>query len=198
MRHDQSRYSFDSAGRLSGVVDVNGEGVALAYDVGGHLDTVTDSVGRVESFASNPDGTLQSITLSDGRTVSFAYTGGRLTSVTGVDGKTDDLFLRWRRAAGDDRRSARAHGRLERLRHGRQGVAADGREREDDHVRVGCGDADGDDHRPERSCLEGRVRQQRPGRADRPGRAHDHVRPRRRAEHLERRRAGRVEDGDDL
>ena len=88
VRHDQSRYNFDSAGRLTGVVDANGEGVALAYDVGGHLDTVTDSVGRVETFASNPDGTLQSITLSDGRTVSFGYTDGRLTSVTGVDGKT--------------------------------------------------------------------------------------------------------------
>ncbi len=88
LRHDLVKYAFNNQGRLSSVVDRNGQGVTLSYDGAGRLTSITDAAGRTISFSSNADGTLNSITAPGNQSVAFGYTGGRLTSVTDLAGKT--------------------------------------------------------------------------------------------------------------
>jgi YD repeat-containing protein len=52
--------NFDSAGRISSKVDVNGNTTSFTY-TGGNLSSVTDPNGRVASFFYDPDGKLSSI-----------------------------------------------------------------------------------------------------------------------------------------
>ncbi len=89
-KHDQTVASFDANGRLSGIVDRNGQGVALAYDGSGQLATVTDATSHQVTFTSNADGTLHQAQLADGTHVTYGYTTGRLTSVTDPLGKTSN------------------------------------------------------------------------------------------------------------
>lgn len=84
-RRDQVTYSFDLQGRLTGVVNRNGQGLVLTY-ANGVLASVTDSAGRVISF-SHEGGLLTGISLPDGRSLTYGYTGGLLTSVTDPRGE---------------------------------------------------------------------------------------------------------------
>jgi len=83
---DQRRYTFDSAGRMTGRVDQNGQGLAYTYDAEGRMATATDAGGRTVSFAYDGDSLLRTMTLADGRTVQYGYTDRRLTSVTNPAG----------------------------------------------------------------------------------------------------------------
>lgn len=88
LRQDQVKYSFNSSGRLTKIVDRNNLGVTPAYDGSGKLTSVTDAAGRVINFTYNGSGLLSGASLPDGRSVSYGYTSGRLTSVTDVRGNT--------------------------------------------------------------------------------------------------------------
>jgi RHS repeat-associated protein len=84
---DETRYVFDSAGKLTAFRDNNNEGPTFAYDSSGHLSSVTDSGGRVIAVSVDPaSGQIASITLPDNRHVNYGYTNGLLTSVTDLRG----------------------------------------------------------------------------------------------------------------
>ncbi|MEI7956689.1 MAG: DUF6531 domain-containing protein, partial [Verrucomicrobiota bacterium] len=78
---DTSRWVFrpmDAAiapGKLSEIIDRNGNALTLGYDNSGNLTTATDAVGRVNHFAYNGTGQLTSVTDFSGRTVTYAYYG---------------------------------------------------------------------------------------------------------------------------
>jgi RHS repeat-associated protein len=86
-RSDQVKYHFDSQGRLSSLVDRNGQGLTLAYGGDGKLGTVTDANNRTYTFTHNGSGLLTQISAPGSLTVSYGYTNGLLTSVTDVRGK---------------------------------------------------------------------------------------------------------------
>lgn len=90
VRRDQTRYAFDTSGRLTDLRDRSGQGLSLAYDGNGRLDAATDAAGRVVDFSHDANGMLSSVALPDGRNVSYAYTSSRLSSVTDVRGGVID------------------------------------------------------------------------------------------------------------
>jgi RHS repeat-associated protein len=95
---DQTRYNFDTSGRLVTIVSNIGNAVALSYS-GGRLDRVTDNgSGRYLAFtyfASGADiGRLQQVADNAGRHVVYAYTAGDLTGFTNVSGKSR-TFTYW-------------------------------------------------------------------------------------------------------
>ncbi len=87
VRTDQTKYAFDSQGRLTAVRDNNDCGPTLSYGPDGLLASATDSAGRTITF-TNTDGLLTRIDLPDGRYVTYGYTAGKLTSVHDLRGGT--------------------------------------------------------------------------------------------------------------
>jgi len=95
---DQTRYNFDTSGRLTTIVSNIGNVVRLSYS-GGRLDRVTDGgSGRYLAFTyftSGADaGRLQQVADNAGRHVGYAYTAGDLTAFTNVSGKSR-TFTYW-------------------------------------------------------------------------------------------------------
>jgi RHS repeat-associated protein len=85
-RPDQLRYSFDSSGRLTALVDRNGQGLSFSY-TSGRLTTITDSVGRTVTLGYS-SGLLTTLTLPGSRQVTYGYnSSGQLTGVTDLRGK---------------------------------------------------------------------------------------------------------------
>jgi RHS repeat-associated protein len=83
---DQRVHSFDSNGRLTALVDRNGQGLSFSYS-SGLLTTITDSVGRTITLGYT-SGLLTTLSLSGGRQASYGYNAsGQLTSVTDLRGK---------------------------------------------------------------------------------------------------------------
>jgi len=103
-----TKYEFDVSGKLTAIVDRNGNQISFTYAstatpiyaypqfalaglttpaIVGYeykLTTITDTVGREIDFAYNTDGKLETITDFDGREVSFVYNDdtGDLLSIT--------------------------------------------------------------------------------------------------------------------
>ncbi|MCA9244155.1 MAG: RHS repeat protein [Phycisphaerales bacterium] len=77
-------------GKLSAIVDTNGNTMTFSYDVSGRLSTITDTLNRQITIAHNPAGRISSVTDFAGRQVQYAYYGasdpngaeGDLKSVT--------------------------------------------------------------------------------------------------------------------
>ncbi|MDQ5821251.1 MAG: DUF6531 domain-containing protein [Actinomycetota bacterium] len=82
---DQERDRYDTQGRLTAVLDRNGNTISFAYDGAGQLTSATDTAGRTITFTVT-NGLLIAISLPDGRGVQYGYTGGNLTSVTDLRG----------------------------------------------------------------------------------------------------------------
>jgi RHS repeat-associated protein len=77
-------FTFNSAGKLMAIADLNGEKTTLAYSASGQLATATDGAARTLTFAYN-GAQLASVTDSSGRKVLYAYNAaGDLTDVTDV------------------------------------------------------------------------------------------------------------------
>ena len=53
-RRARQIFTFNAAGQLSTVRDLNGETVTVAHTTGGQISTVTDGAGRALAFAYNP------------------------------------------------------------------------------------------------------------------------------------------------
>jgi YD repeat-containing protein len=85
---DQTKYTFDLAGKLQSKVDRHGIGVTLSYDGQGRLSTVTDSASRQLTLTYNPSGLVSGVADSAGRDVEYTYdAAGRLETVTDARGK---------------------------------------------------------------------------------------------------------------
>jgi RHS repeat-associated protein len=83
-RLDQTKYQFNSSGKVTSTKNLNNQGPTFSYS-GGNLTQITDSVGRVITLGYT-SGLLTSLSLPDGRTVGYSYTSGRLTGVTDIRG----------------------------------------------------------------------------------------------------------------
>lgn len=89
LRGDQSIWTFDVGGRLTGSIDTNGVSMTYSYNAG-RLATVTDDTGHVVTFNYNFGRLASVVALSQGGSgsisttlVSYTYDGnGRLDSVT--------------------------------------------------------------------------------------------------------------------
>jgi len=88
LKEDKSTQNFDEGGKLTSIVDRNGNTLTLLYD-GERLASVTDAVGRVTSFLYNPNGLVSQIVDPIGRTASFTYDyNGNLMAATDMAGNT--------------------------------------------------------------------------------------------------------------
>ena len=82
-------YTFNSAGQLTSISDLDGDKITLAYNSSNQLATATDGDSRSFTFTYNGSGQLTNVKDSTGRSVSYAYDGnGDLTTVTDVRGGT--------------------------------------------------------------------------------------------------------------
>lgn len=84
----QTSYTFDSAGKLLRIADLNGNKTTFTYDESGNLETAEDDLGRTLSFQwEEESGLLSEVTDSAERSVSYAYDeSGYLEEVTDVRG----------------------------------------------------------------------------------------------------------------
>ena len=76
-----------SAGKLSKIVDRNGNTISLNYDASGRLAQIVDDLGRTNTVGYNAAGQLASVTDFSGRTVTYQYYQG----VAGDQGGAGDL-----------------------------------------------------------------------------------------------------------
>jgi YD repeat-containing protein len=70
---NRTRYSFSSAGRLTSILDRNGNAIQLTYNGGGNLTQIVDTVGRTVTLTYDASNRITQITDPAGRTVSFQY-----------------------------------------------------------------------------------------------------------------------------
>ena len=88
-RKDQTRYSFNTSGKLISIVDKNGNCISLSYD-GGRLIQITDTANRIITVAYNASNLVKSITDPNTRQIIYGYnTTGKLTSVTDPNGNSE-------------------------------------------------------------------------------------------------------------
>ncbi len=91
--HDGSSWTFDSNGRISSLVNWDGQTVTVSRDANGDLDQVVSSVGYSLTFTIDAQRRLTQVVSSDGRTVSYGYSSttasdAALASVTDTEGDT--------------------------------------------------------------------------------------------------------------
>src|SRR6185503_11566337 len=78
---------FNLQGKLSQIIDRNGNSVTLQYDASNRLASVTDAVGRITQFTYNAAGKISLITDPIGRKASFTYdANNNLISTTDMAG----------------------------------------------------------------------------------------------------------------
>ncbi|HWA66524.1 MAG TPA: DUF6531 domain-containing protein [Mycobacteriales bacterium] len=86
----QTIYTFDDAGTLVEMSDLNGNTLTL-HHTNGELATITDSNGRAIRLAYNDSGEVTQLTDPAGRVTTYTYDGdGNLTSVTDPSGATNE------------------------------------------------------------------------------------------------------------
>jgi len=77
-RKDRLQWKFNASGKLTSIVDLNGNSISFSYDASGRLSSLADPSGRTISFAYDANGFLASITDPLNRTFSFSYAGSPL------------------------------------------------------------------------------------------------------------------------
>ena len=83
---DLTAYNFDSIGKITSIVDPNGNTTSFAY-TGANLTTITDPAGRVLSLTYTGS-KLTQIQDWTGRHIDYGYTGDNLSQVTDENGNT--------------------------------------------------------------------------------------------------------------
>jgi RHS repeat-associated protein len=87
---DDSRYRFDTAGRLLAIARRGGQVLQLSYSATGLLVAVNNAFGRALGFGYDEAGRLVAVATPDGQTLRYGYEGvgdgARLTLVTHPDG----------------------------------------------------------------------------------------------------------------
>jgi RHS repeat-associated protein len=86
-RRDQVKYLFASDGRLTSLVDRNGQGLTFTY-TSGNLTSIFDNAGRETALTYTIGNKVRKLSLPDGRFVRFSYTSGLLTEVLDLRGNT--------------------------------------------------------------------------------------------------------------
>ncbi|MBC5768345.1 DUF6531 domain-containing protein [Ramlibacter albus] len=85
---DESRWQFDTAGKLVSVTARNGWRTELAYEAG-RLTRITNAFGRSVQLSYESSGRLAGASFPDGSAVAFAFdSAGRLATSRGADGST--------------------------------------------------------------------------------------------------------------
>jgi len=85
-KRDRTNFNFNTANRLTSIVDKNGNAISLIYN-GANLSQVTDTAGRVFTFTYDTNNHMTLITDSIGRTIQFTYdTNGDLISAAEMNG----------------------------------------------------------------------------------------------------------------
>ena len=84
---DGSKKVFDSDGKLTKIIDRNGNTITQAYDTSGRVRKLTDAAGRSITFNYSGD-FLASTTDHADRTTTYTYSGGYLMAITYPDGKS--------------------------------------------------------------------------------------------------------------
>jgi RHS repeat-associated protein len=83
---DHTTKTFNSSGKLTAVIDADGNTTTLAY-TSGRLTTITDAAGRAFSFGYDANGRVTSIGLPLSRSLGYGYdASGNLTSFTDPTG----------------------------------------------------------------------------------------------------------------
>lgn len=78
---------FNSTGRLSSIIDRNGNSMTLQYDSGGRLVSMSDAVGRTTSLTYGSNGKIASLRDPIGRIASYTYdSNNNLVSTTDMAG----------------------------------------------------------------------------------------------------------------
>ena len=72
-KKDQTRYNFNTFGRLDSIVDKNGNTISCDYDTDGNLTVITDTVGRTITLIYDADNRITQITDPAGRTITYGY-----------------------------------------------------------------------------------------------------------------------------
>lgn len=93
-RKNQTRLNFSAAGKLTSIVDRNGNTETLTYDASGNLVTVLDSSGRTFAFTNDSNGRITILSDPSGRAWQYAYdANGNLVSVRdAADGMTQYTY----------------------------------------------------------------------------------------------------------
>jgi RHS repeat-associated protein len=73
VRKSQTRFNFSSVGKLTSIVDRNGNAQTLSYNGAGALASILDSSGRTFAFASDTSGRITGITDPMGRSWQYSY-----------------------------------------------------------------------------------------------------------------------------
>ncbi len=92
---DGTKINFNTSGKISTLVDTNGNTTTLTYDVNGKLTTIKDATvptGRTTTIIYGANGYVSSITDPANRTISYGYDmSGNLTTITNADNKITTL-----------------------------------------------------------------------------------------------------------
>ncbi|MCG3086084.1 DNRLRE domain-containing protein [Anoxybacillus sp. LAT_31] len=84
---DGTKLYFNTNGKLSRMVDTNGNTTTLNYNANGKLASITDASARTTTIAYGTNGYVSSITDPANRTISYEYdASGNLTKVTDAQG----------------------------------------------------------------------------------------------------------------
>ncbi len=87
-RKDQTRYNFNTSGKLASIVDKNGNTMTLTYS-GNDLTQIADTAGRTYTLTYSPNHQITQLTDPLSRTVSFTYdASGNLATHTDPRAKT--------------------------------------------------------------------------------------------------------------
>ncbi|MBN1662328.1 MAG: C40 family peptidase [Deltaproteobacteria bacterium] len=82
---NRTAYNYNASGKLTSVVDLNGNKTTLTYS-GADLSAITDENGRITTITST-SGKITGIADALGRTYTLAYTDGLLTKITDPAGR---------------------------------------------------------------------------------------------------------------
>ena len=89
----RATFRFDSEGKLTAILDANGNATAIAYGIGDQIAQVSDGQGNSLTFAYGPNGRVQSISDHALRTVQYHYdTWGNLSTFTNALGQQTHYF----------------------------------------------------------------------------------------------------------
>ncbi len=89
-RKNQSKYLFNTEGKLTQQKNSHGQPLNMSYDASGHLIKVEESIsGRAVNIGYNEAGLINQVTDNANRKVTFGYdTNHNLTSITDAKGQT--------------------------------------------------------------------------------------------------------------